>query len=145
MEGDPIPESDHVARYVSPSKYVNKVLDWSALLPRARDDGEASYNWLEHLGNGTVQELITRLKASLMTTLTIKQSGTFAALNVGRAISGMRIAQPSIRLRFIHTPEPGNESHASVFGLDHRNEGKFCPKSFRDCPRIAFAGVGRAR
>src|ERR1700716_394969 len=35
MDGDPIPECDHVARYVSPAKYVKKVLDWSALLPRA--------------------------------------------------------------------------------------------------------------
>ena len=73
MDGDPIPECDHVARYVSPAKYVNKVLDWSALLPRARDNGEASYNWLQHLGSGTVQELIVRLEASL-TTLTIKKN-----------------------------------------------------------------------
>ena len=98
MDGEPIPDSDHVARYVSPSKYVNKVLDWSALLPRAQDNGEASYNWLEYLGHGTVQELIARLKASL--TLTIKKNGTFAALNAGRAISGMRNAhEPSIQLR----------------------------------------------
>jgi len=104
MDGDPIPESDHVARYVSPSKYVNNVLDWSALLPRAQDNGEASYNWLEHFGNGTVQELVIRLKASL-TTLTIKRSGTFAALNVGRAISGMRSAQPNICLLYT-SPSP---------------------------------------
>jgi hypothetical protein len=121
MDGDPIPESDHVARYVRPSKYVNKVLDWSALLPREQDNGEASYNWLEYLGNGTVKELIALLKASL-TTLTISKNGTFAALNVGRTISGMKSAQPGIQLRFIHTPLPGNDSHASLLGLDHLNE-----------------------
>ncbi len=122
MDGDPIPECDHVARYVSPAKYVNKVLDWSALLPRARDNGEASYNWLQHLGSGTVQELIVRLKASL-TTLTIKKNGTFAALKVGHTISRMSSAfEPGIQLRFIHTPQPEIDSHASMFGLDHLNE-----------------------
>jgi len=122
MDGQPIPAGDHVARYVSPSKYVNKVLDWTALLPRPQDNGEASYNWLEYLGSGTVQELIARLKASL-TTLTVSKNGTFAALNVGRTISRMSSAcEPSIQLRFIHTPRPGNDSHASMFGLDHLNE-----------------------
>ena len=122
MDGESIPDSDHVARYVSPSKYVNKMLDWSALLPRAQDNGEASYNWLEHFGNGTFQELIVRLKASI-TKLTISKNGTFAVLNVGRTISQMSSAsEPSIQLRFIHTPRPGIDSHASMFGLDHLNE-----------------------
>jgi hypothetical protein len=122
MEGEPIPHRDHVARYVSPSKYVNKVLDWSALLPRPQDNGEGSYNWLENLGNGTLQELIEHLRSAL-TTLRISKNGTFAVLNVGRAISGMRDSvDPSIELRFVHTPKPGNESHASMFGLDHTME-----------------------
>jgi hypothetical protein len=97
------------------------VLDWSALLPRVQDNGEASYNWLEYLGNGTVQELIVRLKASL-TTLKISKNGTFAAFNVGSAISGMSNAQTDIQLEFIHTPKPGNDSHVSMFGVDHLNE-----------------------
>lgn len=127
MDGEPIPETDHVTRYVSPSKYVNKILDWTALLPRPVDEGEASYNWLEYLGNGTTQELVMRLKASL-TKLTIKKTGTFATLNVGEPISGMQTAQPDIQLKFIHTPKPPeNESHASMFGLDHLNDaaGRF--------------------
>lgn len=121
MDGEPIPDGDHVARYVQPTKYVNKMLDWSALLPRPQDYGEASYNWLEHFGNGTVQELIGRLKASI-TKLTISKNGTFAALNVGLTISRMSASQPSIQLRFIHTPKPGIDSHVSMFGLDHLNE-----------------------
>jgi len=126
MDGEPIPASDHVARYVKPSKYVNKVMDWDALLPRPQDNGEASYNWLEYFGNGTPQELIIRLAASL-TKLTISKNGVFATFNVGDAISGMLNAQPHIKLQFIHTPEPENESHASMFGLDNLNEaaGKF--------------------
>jgi hypothetical protein len=91
MDGEPIPDTDHVVRYVSPSRYANKLLDWTALLPRPQDNGEASYNWLEYFGNGTVQELLIRLKASL-TTLKISKNGTFAVLNVGRTISQMSSA-----------------------------------------------------
>jgi hypothetical protein len=121
MHGDPIPESDHVARYVSPSKYTNKVLDWNALLPRPQDRGEASYNWLEYFGTGSPQELIARLKA-VITTIRIKKTGTFAFFKVGIALEGMLVAQPLIHLTFIHTPQPGNDSHCSMFGVDEANE-----------------------
>ena len=121
MHGDPIPENDHVARYVSPSKYANKVLDWNALLPRPQDAGEASYNWLEYFGSCAPKELITRLRTSL-TTLRIKKTGTFAYFEVGSAIEGMLAAQPLIHLMFIHTPRSGNDSHSSMFGVDDTNE-----------------------
>jgi len=76
---------------------------------------------LEYFGTGAPRELITRLKTSL-TTLRIKKTGTFAFFNVGSAIEGMFAAQPLVRLTFIHTPQPGNDSHRSMFGVDDVNE-----------------------
>jgi hypothetical protein len=125
--GEPIPDDHHVGRYVSPSKYTNDMLHWSALLPRQQDRGEASFNWLEFFGTCDLETLVNRLKVSLSTNLKLSKNGVFGVLNVGEAKSGIGNAQPGTELRFTYTPKEGIESHASMFGVDETNEaaGKF--------------------
>ena len=125
--GDPISKDHHVGRYVSPSKYTNDMLHWSALLPRPQDRGEASFSWLEFFGTCDLETLVNRLKASLSKKLTLSKNGVFGVLNVGDAKAGIGNAQPGTELRFTYTPVEGFESHASMFGVDESNEaaGKF--------------------
>jgi hypothetical protein len=118
MSGDPVPASDHVVKYVGPSKWQGGQLDWSALLPRQRDMGRASYNWLEYYTDCTRAEQLSRIRTSC--TLDLKRTGAFVMLQVGGTCERMLDEHPdSLILRFTHQPIGTNESHCEMAGAGH--------------------------
>jgi len=121
MTGDAIPPSDHVVRYVSPSKYNNGMLDWTALLPREVDAGESSFNWLEYFQKSSAEENLAEVKRTHK--LNRRPKGIYAKLNVGNSAARMKNDHSLSReITFVHKPIDSNVSHAVMIGLQHDDE-----------------------
>ena len=116
MTGVPVPNSDHVVHYCSPSN-----VDKEEGLPTARaffprDHGKyLSVNWLEYLKKPDIDSAVACVRPVLAKKIMLRSNGRLAVLNVGQVKSAARAAG-NTALDFEHRPEPNDESHAVLTG-----------------------------
>jgi len=124
MEGDIIPDPDHVARYCKPLALTEdrKKPIGVAFLPRS---GEAylSVNWLESLGQRDCQEQLAKLrKVFEKKGFHLAATGKLAVLNVGKVVAHVRErSEDGRKLAVVHQPVKRDPSHSGILGYRHED------------------------
>ena len=81
MNGDPVPDSDHVVRYVGPTLVEDGEVDGGAFVLTSTHSGH-SVNWLEYFGGA--DHLHQMAKVRRLVRLGFAKYGKFAKLHVGK-------------------------------------------------------------
>ena len=116
MNGDPLPDKDHISRYCSPRQVENGLPLAAAFEMRSATEEYLSVNWLEYWKTSDRQNALVHVRAELE--LKVKKAGRFAVLNVGEVKASIEsITRRSATVT--HEPTSKMESHAGVFGFDH--------------------------
>jgi hypothetical protein len=90
MKGDPVPDPDHILRYVG-GKHVDQdengtpVVTGGGFIARPRDDNKPSYNWLECLEKKTIEDQVQQVRN--LARVTYGATAKLARLNVGKVRS----------------------------------------------------------
>ncbi len=117
MEGDPLPDDDHVSRYCKPSSVGANGLPLASAFRLRASESSLSVNWLEALGESTTDEAIAQVRARFLAKgFGLRVNGRFAVVNVGAAKAGVR-EELSLSLRIEHDPLPDDPSHAAITGF----------------------------
>lgn len=117
MEGDPLPDDDHVSRYCKPSSVGARGLPLVSAFRLRVSESSLSVNWLEAFGAATTDEAVSRVRALFLARgFGLRANGRFAVLNVGVAKAAVR-EELSLSLRIEHDPLPDDASHASISGF----------------------------
>jgi hypothetical protein len=91
MNGDSIPDTDHVLRHVKARFIQGEEIDGSAF--RLRDnERELSFNWMEHYRNHTPDEQLQLIRDTFP--LKLNRKDRFAKLNVGSAKNHVNSGHP---------------------------------------------------
>ena len=115
MNGDPLPDQDHVSRYCSPLRVENGLPLAAAFELRAQDEF-LSVNWLEYWGEPDLDTALDEVRKELQRDLQVKNDGRLAVLNV----SEVKLAIEQVTRRpssITHQPTVTMKSHAGVFGF----------------------------
>lgn len=127
MEGDLLPDDDHVSRYCKPSCFdetasepttgaFQRQIRESDLGVVAKEE-YLSVNWLEFFGTADRETAIEYVReAFLAKGYRVRRNGRFLVLNVGAAKFAASQAD-GIDLSFAHMPLPDDESHSAISGL----------------------------
>ena len=123
MQGQPLPESDHIARYCGgASVYEDGSIDGSAFRLKRKGGAWEEYlsvNWLEFLGTDNRTEQLVALRA-VLTQKGFKLGATsrFAVHGVGALRDYVRYKSPEATdLSVRHEPFDDDQSHSSIYGL----------------------------
>jgi len=120
-----IPDTDHVARYCSPSKIGKGKIQATAFhlkISRTPPEDYLSVNWLEHLHATDRLEQIAALKPSLKAKLPhLNNSAKIAVLNVGTAKT-IAADVVALALSVKHIGHRADISYSGIWGpseMDH--------------------------
>jgi len=123
MKGQPVPDSDHVARYCKPTTIDEGEIQATAFMLR---EGEAylSVNWLEELKSSGRAGQIRDLQELYTKKLKVAATAQIAVLNVGTLRAKIERESPDRRLlRVLHEPEePDDLSHAGIYEIRYDDE-----------------------
>ena len=127
MEGDLLPDGDHVSRYCKPSHF-----DRASSRPKTgafqRQDRRSdlgivakeqylSVNWLEFFGAVDREAAIEYVREAFLDKgYGLRPNGRFLVLNVGAAKFAASEADGA-ELSFTHMPRPDDDSHSAILGL----------------------------
>lgn len=92
MRGDPVPDDNHILRYVGGSHVEqdedgNPYVTGGGFIARPRDNNMPSYNWLEYL-SGTLDERVQTVRKTAR--IKYRAKARLAKLHVGRVIKHVR-------------------------------------------------------
>lgn len=117
----PLPNTDHVARYVPPSKQHRDVdtgeflqLGFQSLMLRDEDQGGLSVTWIEYFGpkNPQSKAIAAAAYRATLPSGKLSQKGLFATANVQALLDTGREFSKSLRV--VHDPVDHNHGHAQV-------------------------------
>ena len=124
MTGEPIPDSDHLSRYVKGSQIDDDgSVDGAAFRLRVIHgipETSLSVNWLEHLHPVDRRAQIDALRAVFSRKMSVSGTARFAVLNVGELVAHVQEGPEHRQLRVVHDPvlvEPVDPSHSGILGL----------------------------
>ena len=121
VDGEEIPEADHISRYVPYSKLVSDGTKVSGAAFQLRENEDyLSVNWLEYFGfNDRILEISEVRKAFVAKGYSLRRTAKFAVLAVGEL--KLYIEQETngkTKLQVIHKPiQPEDPSHSGIFGV----------------------------
>lgn len=117
MQGDPVPDDDHVSRYCKPSSVGAHGLPLASAFRLRSYEDFLSVNWLETLGAASMQDAVGRVRALFLARgFGLRANGRFAVLDVGAAKAVVR-DEVALSLRIEHDPLPDDPSHAGISGF----------------------------
>ncbi len=122
MKDDPLPDTDHIIRYIKPTSLEDGVIDGSGFELKPGHRGISS-NWLECIGGSKAEQIdsVRRLKRTEW-----RKTGCLAELNVGATKEHVATELPEISM--IEDPldlDPQNgfneadPSHSLIYGVPH--------------------------
>lgn len=129
MKGDPVPDSDHVARFCRPAWVSEGEIQATAFMLRANEES-LSVNWLEIFNCPNRAAEIVEIQRLYHNTFNkISLNARIAILNVGAVRTIVRSETPDSRvLEVLHDPllnDPNrvdDESHSEIRNLKEGNE-----------------------
>lgn len=143
MKGDPVPNEDHILRYIGGQhvdwdKDGDPVVTGGGFIARPRDNNRPSYNWLECL-HGTLEERIQTVRHTARISYSAK--ARLAKLNVGRVIQHVCENTDDICVTVIQDPleaeneYPPDPSHALMTNVPDENdpEGELVGDLIAEC------------
>lgn len=115
MNGDVLPDTNHVSRYCSPA-----TIESGVILPAAfqiRDnESYLSVNWLEHLSTVSPELAINMVREVFRRkAYTLKRGGKFVRFNVGDVRKVIQSTTHTV-IQIEHLPEENDASHAGISG-----------------------------
>lgn len=121
MTDDPLPNEDHIVRYVKPSSIDDGEVDGSEfrLRPHRPDETGVSVNWLEYYRDQDKAAQLSEIRRVYR--LSRKKNGRFAELNVGAVCS--HVAAELEEIGVMHSSLDAKEgfeadpSHSEITGL----------------------------
>lgn len=120
QKGSPLPDCDHVLRYIGPRHVDNGVVNGAGFLARPMEVA-ASVNWLEWF-DPPVEEQVVGVRS--LTRLNYAKSGKLVRLNVGHTARYVRENDPNgLILTFVHDPldecgaHPPDPTHSLIKGV----------------------------
>ena len=117
MEGDPLSDDDHAARYCKPSSVGAHGLPLASAFRLRASESSLSVKWLEAVGAATTDEAVAQVRALFLARgFAPRANGRFAVLNVGAAKAVVR-EELSLSLRIEHDPRSDDPSHAAITGF----------------------------
>ncbi len=122
MNGDKIPDSDHITRLCMP-KCVDEQGNIQASAFRLRSEEESlSVNWVEFLDCPS-GEKIQRIRETLRAKLNIGAKAKIALLNVGETYQKVLTESEDRRnLEILHDPSPIDPSHSGIYNLRYTDD-----------------------
>lgn len=137
-KGSPVPETDHVLRYIPPRHVESGVVNGEAFLTRPREEAP-SVNWLEWF-NPPIENQVAGVRR--ITRLRFAKTGQLARLNVGHTTRYVKENDPNgLHLSFVHDQLEANEqypadpSHCLIHGIPVLDtpEGALVKDLIADC------------
>ena len=120
MKGDPIPGSDHIARYVPPSRIATDGRITGAAFELKEKPGRLeehlSANWLEYLRLSHRTTEMAELCHVLRQDLTLSKNGRIAVLQVEQVKKHVRSESGRV-LRIIHLEKQHDPSYSGIFEM----------------------------
>lgn len=125
MTGDPLPNEDHIVRYVKPSSIDEGEVDGSEfrLRPNRPDDTGVSVNWLDYYRDLDKPAQLTEIRR--VSRLSRRKNGRYAELNVGAVCE--QLANELETLGIVQSPVEAegeleaDPSHSEIVGLPPGN------------------------
>jgi hypothetical protein len=118
MQGDSVPDSDHITRYCGGSQINEDSTISGAAFHLREGESYLSVNWLEFLQLGNRDAEIKELRRVLSSKLRVGAKASIAILNVGELRRYVFSESPDSRdLQVRHEPEPDDPSHSGIFNL----------------------------
>lgn len=118
MNGNTIPDEDHISRYCKPSKISEDgQIEFGAFMLRKDEEG-LSVDWLESLNCPSREEEIIKMREIYSTRLTVGVNAQIAILNVGEVRQKVLTESLDNRnLEVQHSPYPDDPSHSEIYNL----------------------------
>jgi hypothetical protein len=120
MTGDPIPDSNHIARLCKP-KTLNRdrELTGASFLLEREGERSLSVNWLESLNCSNRREEIAELQRIYLRKFDrVPTNGKIAVLNVGEVWRKVLTESTDKRdIQVLHDPEDIDDSHSGIYNL----------------------------
>ena len=119
MQGDLIPDDDHVSRYVSGSKIALSGRITGAAFQLRSGEESLSVNWLEFLDLENRDSEIQQIRSVFLDKgRTLQAKARFVVLNVGKTRAYVQQESEDNRLLSVqHDPEELDLSHAGIFDM----------------------------
>lgn len=125
MEGDIVPDSDHISRYCSGSKLKEdgtpSGVAFRLRMTKGQLEEYLSVNWLEFLDKNDREEEIREIRKVLATKFQVGSTAKIAVLDVGETREYVfRNSEDARNLLVKHVPEdegPLDPSHSGIYNL----------------------------
>lgn len=122
MNGDILPDQDHVSRLCAPSQLDEAGHPTASAFRLRADEEYLSVNWLEYLNLPELEDQLAEVTRVLRTKRKVPATARLARLHVG--LSRARVSAGtagSVNLQFRHVPEelPSDPSHSGIDDLPH--------------------------
>lgn len=126
MRGDPLPDSNHIARYCKPTQAPDGQIQATAFMLRSAEES-LSVNWLECLNCSSREHEITEIRNIYASTFNrVGANAKIAVLNVGEVREKVLTESEDRRnLEVLHDPkedEPPDPSHSGIYNLKPDDE-----------------------
>lgn len=123
MNGDKIPDQDHIARFCGPAKTDGEEVQATAFMLR-KDETYLSVNWLESLNSPNREGEIAIMRTIYSETFNrVGAAARIAVLNVGEMRQKVLEDSPDGRnLEVLHDPLPKDLSHSRINNLRYDDE-----------------------
>jgi hypothetical protein len=126
MKGDPLPPSDHIARYCKPTQAPNGQIQATAFMLRLGEKS-LSVNWLEYLKCSSREHEITEIRNIYASKFNrVSASAKIAVFNIGEVREKVLTESEDRRnLEVLHDPiedKPPDPSHSGVYNLRSDDE-----------------------
>ncbi len=119
VKDDPIPDNDHVSRYVGGSKMTRSGRITGEAFQLHPDEEALSVNWLEYFGLGDRNAKIQEVrKVFVEKGRTLQAKAKFAVLSVGETREYVQQESSDNRvLSVLHEPSPRDASHSGIYNI----------------------------
>lgn len=123
MNGEKIPDQNHIARFVRPMQAPDGQIQATAFMLRPTEKG-LSVNWLEFLNCSSRDKEISEIREIYSKTfLTVGARAKIAVLNVGEVREKVLTESSDYRnLEVIHDPLQNDPSHSEIHKLKQDDE-----------------------
>lgn len=116
---DPLPYTNHVARYCKPMCVDEGMVLASAFVP-GENEAYLSVNWMEYYP-GDIEEQIGAIKSVFdRKEYKVRKNGRFAVVGISKALKAVR-TRSGKSINFIFLPEQDDPSHSGISSYSHED------------------------